>query len=320
MELAIKGHATRGKEVIQLLEMLGGKSNSNVYGYNDDLYYFIAKDGVIYGSDKEYEELSRNYTILTLEEFEKLYPYKVGDRVRVAEYESKVCISNMYWDGWGVQYEVVTDEVEWYSTKELNEFNETNKEENYCQVTGNDTSSNGVNTSASLIIEETMEEKGTLVQIDLTREMNVNDEVEVILGDYEFVLKDGKTYFIKKKPRYPKDYEECCEVLGILDNRGFGFINLSECENILMSRFIQLKRCRDAYWKIAGEQMGLDKPWEPDWSNGHVEKYYIYLKQNEIKKSSCFFDCHFLAFPTAEMRDTFFENFKWLIKQCKELL
>jgi hypothetical protein len=27
-----------------------------------------------------------------------------------------------------------------------------------------------------------------------------------------------------------------------------------------------------------------------------------------------------LAFPTEEMRDTFYENFKDLIEQCKELL
>ena len=43
-KLAIQGHETRGKEVIQLLEMLGGKSNGNMNGYNDDLYYYIAKD------------------------------------------------------------------------------------------------------------------------------------------------------------------------------------------------------------------------------------------------------------------------------------
>jgi hypothetical protein len=27
-----------------------------------------------------------------------------------------------------------------------------------------------------------------------------------------------------------------------------------------------------------------------------------------------------LAFPTEEMRDEFYENFKYLIEQCKELL
>lgn len=143
-----------------------------------------------------------------------------------------------------------------------------------------------------------------------------------IPNGYEFfgIDDDNKIVLTEKQPQYPNDYEECCEVLGILDNRGFGFINLNEYENILMSRFIQLKRCRDAYWKIYGEQMGLGKPWKPDWNNGHFEKYYIYLKQNEIEKSSCFFESHFLAFPTEAMLDAFYENFKELIEQCKELL
>ena len=96
-QLAIKGHATRGREVIQLLEMLGGKSNGNIKGYNDDLYYFIAKDGFIYGSDIEYEELACKYRLFTLEEFEKLYPYKVGDKV-TNEYRLPMIIFDVYWD------------------------------------------------------------------------------------------------------------------------------------------------------------------------------------------------------------------------------
>ena len=61
-----------------------------------------------------------------------------------------------------------------------------------------------------------------MATLDLTREMNVNDEIEVILGDYEFILKDGKTYFVKKQSQYPKDYEKCCEELKK--------VNLYECE------------------------------------------------------------------------------------------
>ena len=122
------------------------------------------------------------------------------------------------------------------------------------------------------------------------------------------------------KSQYPKDYEECCEVLGISDNRGFGFINLSECENTLMSHFIQLKRCRDAYWKIAGEQMELGKPWEPDWKN-EIEIYYTISHDGVNIKCYNYTDVYSkLAFPTAEMRDAFYENFKELIEQCKELL
>ena len=95
-QLAIKGHATRGREVIQLLEMLGGKSNGNIKGYNDDLYYYIAKDGLIYGSGIEYEELVCIYTIFTLEEFLEKFPYKVGDKVI---YEDKIReITKIVWE------------------------------------------------------------------------------------------------------------------------------------------------------------------------------------------------------------------------------
>ena len=122
-KLAIKGHTTRGEEVIDILGMLGG---SNAFNHTCDnasaLYYIdeIYKNFIICSVAKT----GRDYRIFTLEEFLEEFPYKIGDRVRVPEYESEVFISKMYWDGNEVQYEVVTDEVEWYSAKELNEFNE----------------------------------------------------------------------------------------------------------------------------------------------------------------------------------------------------
>ena len=42
MELGIKGHTTRGDEVIKLLEMLGGKNCCyRLNGYNDKCFYYI---------------------------------------------------------------------------------------------------------------------------------------------------------------------------------------------------------------------------------------------------------------------------------------
>ena len=162
--------------------------------------------------------------------------------------------------------------------------------------------------------EETMEEKGTLVEIDLTREMCVADEVEVILGDYEFVLKDGKTYFIKKKPKYPKTYEECCDIIEYPHNVVGGY------KAELLSSFQNLLICRDAYWKIAGEQMGLGEPWKPDWLNTEQDKFVLYTHNNVICLNRFVLGHNVLAFPTAEMRDAFLENFKDLVELCKELL
>ena len=80
-----------------------------------------------------------------------------------------------------------------------------------------------------------------------------------------------------------------------------------------------LIKCRDAYWKIAGEEMGLDKPWNPNW-NELTPKYTIVVIENKLVKQFALTQNFILAFPTEEMRDTFHENFKELIEQCKELL
>lgn len=120
-QLAIKGHATRGKEVIEILKMLGGMMKGKLLGTETFCAYYIDSDGSI-----DYKHYSRfNDAIpLTLEEFIEKFPYKVGDRVRVFEYESEVRIDDMKWDGNEVQYEVFTDMTEWYSAEELNRFNE----------------------------------------------------------------------------------------------------------------------------------------------------------------------------------------------------
>ena len=83
--------------------------------------------------------------------------------------------------------------------------------------------------------------------------------------------------------------------------------------------FTELLIARNAYWKIAGEQMGLGKPWKPDW-NDSDNKFVIQYLDNEVGFWLSRGLNYILAFPTVEMRDAFYENFKELIEQCKELL
>lgn len=77
--IAIKGHATRGREVIEILEMLGGKNFKGHYGISISIYYYIDEEKEISGARGE---RLQNYTIFSLDEFLKKYPYKVGDKVR----------------------------------------------------------------------------------------------------------------------------------------------------------------------------------------------------------------------------------------------
>lgn len=141
-----------------------------------------------------------------------------------------------------------------------------------------------------------------------------NDKVP---NGYE-LQEDGYFSWVKKKKEYPKTYEECCGVLGMtFDYPDIRMVSTEEFN--LYSKFIQLKRCRDAYWKIAGEEMGFGKPWEPDFSS-HEEKFSISVFDRRVVCIVNQYDNIILTFPTREMRDAFYENFKELIEQCKELL
>jgi hypothetical protein len=79
MKIALQGHLTRGKEVIQILESLGGR---NTFNYNGDFIrtaYFIGMDYSIYGFCTDSPKVG--FKIYTLEEFEKEFPFKIGDEV-----------------------------------------------------------------------------------------------------------------------------------------------------------------------------------------------------------------------------------------------
>lgn len=167
----------------------------------------------------------------------------------------------------------------------------------------------GVNELQPFEKKESMEEKKinqmSLANCDL-------DEVEIVLGDkFELKIKDGKYYAVRKQ--YPKTYEECCETIRVRHSFLMRNYMPSDTYKIgLIDSFQKLLICRDAYWKIAGD-------WKPDWNN-ISDKHCIYVVGGEIWLKECQTRQCTLAFPTAEMRNAFYENFKELIEQCKELL
>ena len=133
------------------------------------------------------------------------------------------------------------------------------------------------------------------------------------------VINATKIVLEKKKPKYPKTYEECLEIM----NDGVTMACLDKCygyKGPLITKFQKLLFYRDAYWRIAGNEMGLGKSWEPDWEDEHQEKYIIGSWLGTIQCLEENFVSHPLAFPTEEMRDEFYENFKEIINECKELL
>ena len=154
-----------------------------------------------------------------------------------------------------------------------------------------------------------------------TKPLTFGDSWECPQG-YQFVDENGnvinssKIVLEKKKKEYPKTYEECCKVLD-WNHHDYDRVGY---ESELLCKFQVLLLCRDAYWKIAGEEMGLGKPWVPDWKDNHQKKWIINFYQDWINLTNGSSVHFFLAFPTEEMRNAFYENFKELIENCKELL
>lgn len=141
-------------------------------------------------------------------------------------------------------------------------------------------------------------------------------------------VENGKIILKPINPKYPKSYEECCDILRIETNRiiehddCLGYRDITQYDINLLTQlkcFRRLRICRDAYWKIAGMEMGLDKPWEPDFIDTK-EMYYIFYKGYIEKGNQRHPNNHILIFPTPEMRDAFYENFKKEIEECKKLL
>ena len=282
MNLAIQGHSTRGREVIALLEMLGGRNYHNLCGDNSYTYYIIDSDKkIIKGcicvfSDEE-------LLSFTLEQFEEKFPYKVGDKV------------------W-LHFENLTAKV----TETITCMHWCNK----CNCVLYD-----VSTCCNL-----REYAFTPYKEETMKEVRDNWAKWDLPDGYEFQDKDGNIIntsvikLVKKQPKYPTTYVECAKILNC-----FSAVHIDGYKNELLEKLQELLICRDAYWKIAGEQMGLGKPWEPNWNTKEL-KYIIYYENDELWFNDEISRNTILAFPTEEMRDAFFENFKELIELCKELL
>ena len=154
-----------------------------------------------------------------------------------------------------------------------------------------------------------------------------------IADGYKFdsIDENGNIIVRAIKPKYPTTYKECCDVLLIPPYYNLRYhtyergCNELATSNELLSLQDKLNTlgkliiCRNAYWKIAGKEMSLDGPWKADW-NDQRPKYTITVIGNQLIKHHSLSQNYILTFPTEEIRDAFYENFKDLIEQCKELL
>ena len=333
-KLAIKGHPTRGKEVIKLLEMMGGNTFNSCMkiAYSNRVYY-IGNNNAITWDYIGPEEIDK-YEIFTLEEFLEKYPFKIGDKVFDIIDGDPGIIRTMKWDEdvSDMKYNVVFDngDMGWY-TNDTIEFFKINKNETLEETQSNQNNDKVVNNLRNM---KDLKESIT-PSPDITAKVIDKNNCDIKCPDgYEFYDENGnligtKVMMRPKKPKYPKTYVECCKVLGISYRKQLSYTNTDvERGNIYLTKekhlldvFMNLRICRNAYWKIAGEEMGLDNSWESPLPSLFETVHCIRRKNNKIIKGSYRGGkSEILEFPTEEMRDAFYENFKDLIEQCKELL
>jgi hypothetical protein len=295
-KLAIQGHPTRGKEVIELLEMIGGVNSWKASGNIEKVYYSISNGAILYSP-----QIEKDTVIYTLEKFLEKYPFKIGDKVIDLKTNKIAEVYKMHWSE--------NTNCVYYDIKYPNNYGCTRR----------------------LMDLKSMNDNKDVHSISECKTIGQGTYAIKIADGYKFDSIDENGNIIVKsiKPKYPTTYDECCDILNIETNRiidyddCLGYRDITQYDTKLLTQLRCLRKiciCRDAYWKIAGEQMGLDKPWEPDWSNDDETKFCIYTTQNIISLDIFGVDNRILAFPTEEMRDTFFENFKDLIEKCKELL
>ncbi len=293
--------------------MLGGKIRCDRLAGNEIFsWYYINGNGFI-----DYMHYSRFYDydimVYTLEKFLEKFPYKVGDKVQhkgATSCGSVFEVEKMRWVDNHVEY---TIKRLWY-----NNCHTTVKVEDL-----------------QTYKEETMEEKDEKI-VDhvfstdvISFDIAQKDKYELDLqGKFEVVLREGKYYVERIKSQFPKTYNEC---YNLLNDFNFTDVERYDFENDwrltikdknygkILNTFAKLLICRDAYWKLAGEQMELGKDWKPNYTDDNV-KYIIRVHRNHLSFNSTIERNYILIFPTTEMRDAFYENFKDLIEQCKELL
>lgn len=334
MNLALKGHKTRGADVIKLLEMLGGNNRYHINTTECNLLYTIREgDNVIIGTYPN-SSISQIYT---LEQFLEKFPYKIGDKVITPTSHNIHTIESIRWKDDKIYYNTIGEGFNTsYTAKDLKFYKEKTSEvteefyNKYCANCG----SQRCTCSGEWLKEcehykkqqDTMEKKYNIEDyLKVCKE--TENELEFVVNDgFEFKIDNGKFFLTKKQSPFPQTYEECCKILNIHPepyltytwNMTDGDICsvLTQYHEDLVHELDYLRLllvCRNAYWKHAND-------WKPDWKNGDQSKFVIAITKGEIEFNKYHFEQKILAFPTEEMLHEFYKNFKDWIDVCMRFL
>ena len=281
--LAIQGHSTRGKEVIQILESLGGKNTEKLKGTYKTFYYIDNKNEI---GDDHRDNFPPTYKLYTLDEFEKEFPFKIGDVVALK--------------GINKPHEIIA--LELYVNKLCYKLD------------------NGFHFSPSaLTIYKEMKEGR-----NITLSLNKAKEWYKKGGELREIALQA--FSEQELNPLPRSWEEYCEKYPVQKGECWlggedtirqalrcgkrTYINwipsIKSAEAHLA--MIQLEQLRNCWWN----------GWEPEW--GNCEKYVIKWDKNDLIVFTARNIHAFLVFPTREMAEEFLKCFRNLIEQAGDLI
>ena len=284
MKLAIQGHPTRGKEVIQILESLGGNNYNCLNANAPRLYYY---NGNFNHIDYIHRELiNRNtYKLYTLEEFERAFPFKIGDRVISITTNLTGIITKLSENGW---YYVKYDNGNFACAfgQNLKLYKEMKEERNITLTLDK--------------AQEWYKKGGELREIALQafteKELNpLPRSWEEFATNYArrgyYISSDGKPLMCASSGKFSSPH--------VCPSKKSAEAHLA---------LIQLEQLRNCWWN----------GWEPIWDCS--EKWCIRLWGNELTIGTTKNISRFLTFPTKEMADEFLKCFRDLIELARDLI
>ena len=287
MKIAIQGHPTRGKEVIQILESLGGINRMNHVGRYDKYFYYISgDDNTIAWTEVRPQHLG----VFTLEEFEKEFPFKIGDKILL--------------NGLNKQYEIIA--LELYMDRLCYKLN------------------NGLHYDSKVLTlyKKMKEERNVTLTLEKAKEWYKKG------GELKEIALQAFTE--QELNPFPRSWEEFCEKYPvkkgecILESKDAITVVPRDCRgNRLYKNWIPSQKSAEAHLALIQLEQLRDcwrQGWEPDWLEGNVQKYVIHKWRDRISIETTYVTHSFLSFPTYEMAKEFLECFKDLIEKAGDLI
>lgn len=290
MKIAIQGHPTRGKEVIQILESLGGINKHDFNGFGTFKYYINSFNRIDITS-----HLTSDWKIYTLEEFEKDFPFKIGDKV-VCKATQQILhtIVGISLDSFAcMQYEIKEDKtgiITHCPTNLLIKYKEMNEERNITLTL--DKAKEWYKKGGELkevALQAYSEEELTKTKLPKTWKEFCNNHM----------IDDSEAYF-----------DNCCQIYIADKSYRHSLCDKNICPSKKSAEahiaMIQLEQLRDC------------------WRQGWIPATYasIYAIKFSVH-GLCVYNFNsreFLSFPTKEMAEEFLKCFKDLIEKAGDLI